>query len=85
MPQTILAQPSRYVPSRCGRLVEVAVDVSRDILSKGDGSSRGSTLYSRVLMKVGLEYDVREWKRRWLREYGAVLSNETGQEFQLGI
>lgn len=36
-------------------------------------------------MKVGLEYDVREWKRSWLREYRAVLSNEIGQGLQLGI
>lgn len=30
------------------------VDVSRDILSRGDGSSRGSTLYPRLLGGMGV-------------------------------
>ena len=47
MQQTSHAKPSRYVRSRCERLVELAIDVSRDILSKGDRSSQGSTLYPR--------------------------------------
>lgn len=38
--------------------MEVAIDVSRDILSKRDGSSQGSTLYPRVLMMMGLKFDL---------------------------
>lgn len=40
--------------------MEVAIDVSRDILSKSDGSSQGSTLYPRVLVKMVLKDDMRE-------------------------
>lgn len=59
-------KPSRYVRCRCGRLMEVAIDVSRDILSKRDGSSQGSTLYPRVLMMMGLKFGFRGWLlKKW--------------------
>ena len=85
MQRTSQTKPSRYVRSRCGRLVEVAIDVSRDILSKGDESSQRSTLCPRASVKVGLIYDVRKWKRQWTCEDGAALDIETGKRPQLGI
>ncbi len=63
--------------------MEVAVNVSRDILSIWDDSSQGSTLYPRVLMEVGSGYGVREWKRKWICEDRAALGRvlKEGKDF----
>ena len=61
-----------------------AVDVSRDILSRGDGSSRGSTLYPRVLGDQGKGRMVYILKRRG-RGRGLLGHVTAGREVIEGI